>query len=264
MDKNIEPMKILIIEDDVNDCEEFKRCVEKRDDIEIVAITDSDLDGLKQVKVKNPEGIVLDLELNNSLSGSTDSLEFLNNLKKLKLNYEPIIIVTTHVNAKRTYEILHRSGVDLILYKDHPKYSASHVLNNFINFRKTIVKSKNTTMEEILITEEDRILKIIENELDLIGVSNKMKGRKYIIDAIIYLIKNNETEENVTQFLMKKYKKPVSTITNGMKNAIIHAWRVSAIEDLEKYYTARVNYQTGIPTTMEFLYYYAEKIKKEI
>lgn len=115
------PMKILIIEDDVKDCEAFIKCAKERNDIEIVAITDSDVEGLKLVKSKRPEGIVLDLELNNSYNGSIDSLDFLSDLKKLNLSYEPIVIVTTHVNSKRTYDILHRNGVDLILYKDNPK-----------------------------------------------------------------------------------------------------------------------------------------------
>ena len=132
-------MKILIIEDDLNDCNAFKKCVENRQDIEIVGITDSDIEGLQLVKIKHPEGIILDLELNESTSGNTDSLEFLQKIKELNLNYEPIIIVTTHINSKRTYEILHRNGVELILYKNHPKYSPEHVLNSFITLRKTNV-----------------------------------------------------------------------------------------------------------------------------
>ena len=62
----------------------------------------------------------------------------------------------------------------------------------------------------------------------------------------------------------KIYKKSGNTITNGIQNAIIHAWRVSSIEDLTTYYTAKVNYETGIPTPMEFIYYYVDKIKKMI
>ena len=148
------PMKILIIEDDISDCNSFKKCAANRNDIEIVAMTDSDLEGLKLVKSKRPEGIVLDLELNNSATGSIDSLEFLVNLKKLNLNYEPIVIVTTHVNSKRTYEILHRNGVDLILYKDNPKYSSEHVLNNFVNLRNADIDYKETSIEEIIQNEE--------------------------------------------------------------------------------------------------------------
>ena len=256
-------MKILIIEDDLNDCNAFKKCVENRQDIEIVGITDSDIEGLQLVKIKHPEGIILDLELNESTSGNTDSLEFLQKIKELNLNYEPIIIVTTHINSKRTYEILHRNGVELILYKNHPKYSPEHVLNNFIILRKTNV-IKNITIEEKIESEKDKILNLINAELDLIGISQKMVGREYIEDAILYLINNDKNNMNVIQYLTNKYKKSATTITNGIQNAINYAWRISATEDLEKYYKARINYATGVPTPMEFIYFYVDKIKKEI
>lgn len=258
------PMKILIIEDDVDDCNNFINCIKQRKDVELVGVTDSDIQGLKYVKTKYPEGIVLDLELNNSTSGNTDSLEFLTNLKKLKLNYEPIVIVTTHVNSKRTYDILHRKGVDLILYKDHPKYSCNHVLNQFINLRKDTVTTTNTSIEDILQDEENKISRCIHHELDLIGVTSKLKGRQYIHDAILYLIQNENSDVSPIQYLTKIHKKSETTITNGIKNAILHAWKVTAIEDLLEHYTNRINPNTGIPTTMEFIYYYRDKIKQMI
>ena len=258
------PMKILIIEDDINDCNNFINCAKKRNDIEIVAVTDSDIDGLRYVKTKCPEGIVLDLELNNSVNGNTDSLGFLSELKKLKLNYEPIIIVTTHVNSKRTYQILHRNGVDLILYKDHPKYSTNLVLNHFISLRQIPIEANGVSVEDVIKDERNKISNCIKQELELIGITSNLKGRKYIHDAIVYLIENEDSELNVIKYLANTYKKPTSTITNGIQNAIYHAWRTSPIEDLTRYYTARVNYETGIPTTMELLYYYRDKIKNMI
>ena len=258
------PMKILIIEDDIDDCNSFVNCIKGREDIELVALTDSDVDGLKYVKLKHPEGIILDLELNNSTTGNTDSLEFLSKLRKINLNYEPIVIVTTHVNSKRTYEILHREGVDLILYKDHPNYSCDYVLNKFLNLRKVPIKQTVNTLKEEIKENENKISECIYHELDLIGVTAKLKGRQYIHDAILYLIQNPKSNINVIQYLTKIYKKSGNTITNGIQNAIIHAWRVSSIDDLTTYYTARVNYETGIPTPMEFVYYYVDKIKKII
>lgn len=258
------PMKILIIEDDIDDCNNFINCIKKRDDIELVGITDSDIDALKYVKLKHPEGIVLDIELNNSKTGNTNSLEFLTNLKELKLNYKPIIIVTTHVLSKRTYQILHRNNVDLILHKDQPKYSAENVLNTFIKFRDTSEVIDNKNVMEVIEDNEQRISNLINHELDLIGVTVKLKGRKYIHDAILYLIQNENSNINVIQYLTKIHKKSGNTITNGIQNAIIHAWRVSSVEDLEEYYTAKVNYETGVPTPMEFIYYYVDKIKKLI
>lgn len=256
------PMKLLIIEDDINDCNNFINCAKKRKDIEIVAVTDSDIEGLKYVKTKSPEGIVLDLELNNSVSGSMDSLDFLSELKKLRLNYEPIVIVTTHVNSKRTYQILHRNGVDLILYKDHPKYSANLVFNHFISLRQVPIDV--TSVEDMIKDTRDKISDCINHELDLIGVTSNLKGRKYIHDAILYLIENEDSDMNVIKYLTTVYKKSETTITNGIKNAIYHAWRASPIEDLTRYYTARVNYETGIPTAMEFLYYYRDKVNDMI
>ena len=164
------------------------------------------------------------------------------NLKKLNLNYVPIVIVTTHVNSKRTYEILHRNGVDLILYKDHPNYSCNQVLNKFINLIKIEIQSDIKNLEEELRESESKISEHIYHEFYLIGVTAKLKGRKYIHDAILYLIQNENSNINVIQHLTKIYKKSGNSITNGFKNEILHSWRVSSIEDLTKYYTAKVNY----------------------
>ena len=123
---------------------------------------------------------------------------------------------------------------------------------------------RTNSIEEEIEDNENKISDCIYHELDLIGVTAKLKGRQYIHDAILYLIQNENSNINVIQHLTKVYKKSGNTITNGIQNAIIHAWRVSAIEDLTKYYTARVNYETGIPTPMEFIYYYVDKIKKMI
>ena len=78
------------------------------------------------------------------------------------------------------------------------------------------------------------------------------------------MIQNENSKLNVIQHLTKVYKKSGNTITNGIQNAIIHAWRVSSIDDLMTHYTAKINYETGIPTPMELVYYYVDKIKKMI
>lgn len=261
---DIKPMKILILEDDVKACNDFINCIKSRDDITLIGITDSDIEALKYIRLRHPEGIVLDIELNNSVSGNTDSLEFLDELKKLNLNYNPIIIVTTHINSERTYDILHKNGVDIILYKNHPTYSCNHVLNKFIALRNTSSLNSVASLQENIKETEDKISGLIYNELNLIGITPKLKGREYAHDAILYLIRNNKSNINVIQHLTKIYKKSGNTITNGIQNAIIHAWNVSSVEDLSMHYTAKVNYETGVPTPMEFIYYYVDKIKKLI
>ncbi len=261
---DVKPMKILIIEDDIDDCNKLINCVKTRNDIEIVAVTDSDVDGLRYVKALKPEGIILDIELNNSKSGNTDSLNFMTDLKDLKLNYEPIVIVTTHVNSKRTYDVLHRNGVDLILYKDNKQYSENYIFNHFINLRNNEIPEEKMSVEETLKDERSKISSCINNELAKVGITSKLKGKTYIHDAIMYLIENENDGSNIITYLSNLHKKSSTTITNGIQNAIFHAWRVTPIEDLTRYYTARVNYETGVPTPMEFIYYYKDKIKEII
>lgn len=257
-------MKILVIEDDLNDCNNFINSAKNRNDVEIVGITDSDVEGLRYVKTKHPEGIVLDLELNNSTSGNTDSLGFLSELKRLNLDYEPIVIVTTHINSKRIYDMVHKNGADIILYKNHPKYTADYVLNKFISLREIAPQKTIETLKEELKDEREKISDCIFKELDLVGISPKMVGRKYIHDAILYLIENKNDDTNVIRYLTKVYKKSGNTITNGIQNAIIRAWNKTAVDDLLEYYTARISPETGIPTPMEFIYYYVEKIQRMI
>ena len=257
-------MKILIIEDDKNDCNNFINSVKNRNDVEIIGITDSDVEGLKYAELKQPEGIILDLELNNSITGNADSLEFLTELKKLNLGYEPIIVVTTHIHSQRIYDMVHKNGADIVLYKNHPRYSADYVLNKMMSLRELAPQKTMEILKGELEDNRKRISDCIVRELDLIGIPAKMVGRKYIHDAILYLIENKGDNTNVIRHLTNTYKKSGNTITNGIQNAIIHAWNNTPVDDLLEYYRARVSLETGIPTPMEFIYYYIEKIEREI
>ena len=185
----MKPMTILIIEDDVNECLNFIKTIENREDIELVKITDSDIQGLRYVKNLHPEGIVLDIELNNSTSGNANSLEFMNNMKKLNLNYQPIVIVTTHINSKRTYNILHRQGVDVILYKGQANYSANYVFNRFITYREAEPERTIETLKEEMKDMEVSVREDINDanlrDEDIFRINEKIKDlEKQILNVI--------------------------------------------------------------------------------
>lgn len=78
----------------------------------------------------------------------------------------------------------------------------------------------------------------------------------------MYLLENNKDNNTVFAYLANKYKIGNSSISRAMQTAINYAWRISSIDDLMIHYKARINYETGVPTPTEFIYYYAEKIKK--
>lgn len=257
------PMKLVLIEDDVCDCNVFKELAINRTDIKFVGITDSDIDGLKLVQQFKPDGIILDLELNKG-KGSGNGFNFLEEVKKLKLPIKPQIVVTTNVCSDTVYDFVHKNGVDLIFYKKQENYSAKNVLNTLLLLRGYKSFSNNELQSALNVNCEAEISNKIDNELDLIGIGTHLQGRKYLYDAIKYIIENEDSNVTVIQALVSKYKKSNSTISRAMQNAILHAWRISSLEDLSINYTAKINYETGIPTPTELIYYYADKIKKSI
>lgn len=261
------PMTLILIEDSIEECNAFKKYAKSRKDIYFVGITDSDIEALEILKEYKPEGIILDLELNKG-RGNTTGFNFLNNVKKMNLKTMPKIIVTTNVYSESVYDYLHENGVDLVLYKKQVNYSVQNVINTLLvlrNIGTNVIKEPNNI--ELLEERNDIISKKINKELDLIGVGTHLQGRKYLYDAIYYILQEDEEKNSritVIQYLVKKYKRSNSTISRAMQNAILHAWRISSIEDLTLQYTAKINYETGIPTPTEFIYYYADKIKKSI
>lgn len=258
-------MKLLLIEDDINACEIFKKIERARKEIEFIKITNSETEGLKCVKQNAPEGIILDLELTN---GEGSGFGFIKELRKLKLKTITKIIVTTNICTDSVYDYLHANKVDFIFYKKQDSYSEENVINTLLLLRGYSDSSDYTvtTVKNDVEEYEKEISSKIDNELDLIGIGSHLQGRKYLHDSIYYAItnKNEDGKFSIIQYLAKKYKKSNSTISRAMQNAILYAWRISAIEDLTTYYTAKINYETGIPTPTEFIYYYANKIKKTI
>lgn len=265
---NIEkPMPILLIEDNETEVNDFKNYTENRNDVYLVKTTNSSYEGLEYVKTYMPEGIILDLELHK---GEGSGLEFLEELQKLELDFKPLIVVTTNVNSDIIYNHIRELGADFIFYKKQSDYNVEMVINSIVSLRVAIYRSKtnsmrNRTTTEAPIEHENRIKDKINNELDLVGISSHLKGRKYLFDAIFYLLENNgKDDDSVFYHLANMYKVGNSSVSRAMQTAINYAWRISPIEDLMIHYKARINVETGVPTPTEFIYYYADKIRKFI
>lgn len=262
-------MSILLIEDDEIECQKFKSYTETLEGVKVVATTNSSDKGIELFKRYMPEAIVLDIELHK---GQGSGLEFLQNIKECITSFRPIIVVTTNASSSLLYNELHDEGVDLIFYKHQTGYSPKIVVSALLTLRKTLYKfgTSQNADESIHIESEaertDRVSDMINSELDLIGISPHLKGRDYIHDAILYLIesKSSGDSETVFNYLANLYKKTASSIGRVMQTSINRAWMTSSPEDLELHYTAKVNFQTGVPTPTEFIYYYAKKIQKNI
>lgn len=256
------PMKILLVEDDIDECNKYKDISDKRDDINLVAVTNSSTKAMEYLKYYKPDAVILDLELHK---GEGSGFDFIKNMAKQSIAKRPNIVVTTNVCSDSVYDFCHKNKIDFIFYKKQVNYSQEKVLDTLL----LLSDYENEEAVEYEVdekVEEDKIIEKINKELELIGISSHLQGKKYLCDAIYFVIQNNKSDSKISiiQYLVGKYKKSNSTISRAMQNAILHAWRISSLEDLTTYYTARINYETGVPTPTELIYYYADKIKKEL
>lgn len=264
---NIEkPMPLLLIEDDEYEVKDFKDYEINRDDFKIIKTTNSSKEGIEALKTYMPEGVILDLELNN---GEGSGLEFLEEMNEIEIDLKPIIIVTTNVASDIVYNHIRKLGADFIFYKKKNDYNVQSVIKSMVSLRKTLYATKlnklaRTTNMETPKEQENRIIEKIETELDLIGISHNYRGRKYLLDAIYYMIEQEKDGDSVFAHLSAEYKTGISSISRAMQTAINHAWKVTPIEDLLIHYKARINPEKGVPTPTEFICYYKEKVRKFI
>lgn len=206
-------MKLMLIEDEKKEQDKFKKLAEKMNDVTFVKITNSTEEGIKCLKENDIDGVILDLELN---SGIGNGFEFLEKLKITKLSKIPKIVVTTNVYSDSVYDYLHQNKVDFIFYKKQENYNVENVintlllLNNYTNTASTDIKE----IEEEKAKQEKLIAEKVNYELDLIGIASHLQGRKYLFDAITYLLseEGENSQVSINQYLLSKHKRPTSTI----------------------------------------------------
>ena len=257
-------LAILIIEDDVAACRELRQYIENISDLKLVGITGDVEKAISMVQSTLPDVVILDIELHH---GAGNGITFLAMLNALNLPLRPYILITTNNSSNVTYESARSLGADFIMSKHKPDYSAQYVIE-FIRMIQHAIMNRKPTTTEIMPVEDNFETNIpaytrrIYRELDWVGISPKNIGYRYLADAILLLIRNSSA--NVYKEVAEMYKKSDASVERAMQNAINRAWRHSDIEELLTHYTAKVRSEKGVPTTLEFVYYYANKIKTDM
>lgn len=259
----VNKINLIIVEDDNNTVEEYKAGIKCFDNFYLTATTSSSSEALEKVKEYSPHAVILDLELHK---GSGNGLMFLKELSALNLKNKPFILVVTNNISSVTHSIARNLGADFVITKNQSDFSCKMVLEFLSSVAASAltsdINSPDAAKAAVSISYSETMKEKISTELDLIGISPKLKGRQYLADAIEITCK--QRVPNLCSIIAKKYSKTDASVERAMQTAINHAWRNTDIESLERYYTTYINPQKGVPTVMEFIYYYSDKIKKSL
>ena len=254
-------LSILLIEDEPTECQEIVEYIESKDGVRLVGVTNNIQKALEFVADSQPDAIILDLELHK---GYGDGLTFLDSLREMRLSYPMYVLVTTNNVSHVTHDGARKMGADFIMLKTQEDYSAKRVIDFLCSLKSIIHSNKKTVSHSDYADtpgQKQRRRNRIIRELDKIGIAPNVLGREYLIDCITLLMDGQK--EGITTTVAEMNNKSVGSVERAIQHSIEKAWKVSCIEDLRKYYTARIHSARGIPTMTEFIHYYAEKIKNE-
>ena len=261
---NLKPMSILLLEDDISTINDFKNYINSREDVKLIAETNSCEEALNLVGKLKPEAVIVDLELQD---GSGSGFDFLVKLKSLTNGNSPLVVVNTNVYSSTIYKNLHNGFANLIFYKQQKDYSIEMVINTILFSRTYDENSYDIIVKS---TEEDkqkRLEKLVDSELDKFKINYKYKGRNYIKEALIFMLNQEQSkleEVSVLQYVGSLHHMYPDSIGRGIQTAINNVWKNTPVEDLEVLYTSVVRSSSGTPSSVEFVTYLYNKIRDKL
>ena len=253
-------VKVILIEDDRELCENFSKCFAETNGIELLATTASSEQALELVRRFQPDAVILDLELH---MGEGNGVAFLSELRKAKGVKKPYILVNTNNSSQVTHQIVRKLGADFVMYK-HAQGHCPAVIADFLlavpwNTDCGFLVDEAAANDGVSGSSARRIR--ICAELDKVSVSPKRIGYNYLADAIdIY---SGGKVADVAALVGEKYGKKAKSVERAMQTAIDEAWDNTDLEEQGKYYKARYSSNRLSPTVKEFISYYAAKIRNE-
>jgi CheY-like chemotaxis protein len=263
--------KLLLVEDDVNECKKFSKFVKNREDVEFVGITNSSIEAINYVRNCNIDAVILDIGLER---GRGSGIEFINCLNQEKKINKPMIVVTTDNIGRGTDSFLKSNGIEYIFFKGE-NYSHERVLEHILSilphYEQTNTTKVNIGYDIVNLEEEyeEKLSSSINKMLDDFAITKKLAGRKYICSAIYHLVYESDkvaVDERIALIthISKQFDECHTAVYKAIQTAIKRAWRIVPTDELEKLYTPKVDYNTGLPTPNDFLYHMADVIKKEL
>ena len=210
-------IKLILIEDDPEIQEEYMFLCSQSSNVLLIEATDDADKGVHLVLTKQPDAVVLDLELPN---GNGNGIVFLSTIREMNLRRRPFILVATNNISPTTHQIARNLGADFIITKTQPDYSVEMVLGLLAGVLAGLTAAHGPARQRrgaVLWTEsEDSLIDRINAELDNVGISPKHKGRAYLRDAIEIISRGKRP--NVSRLIAEKY----GTTSAGVERAMQH------------------------------------------
>lgn len=216
-------LKILIIDDNLNYATNLMNFINKKNDnIKVCGIVDNGEDAIKELNSNCKfDIIILDLKM-----PKYNGKEVLDRIKNKKRYEKSFIIISGEIELIR--ELIKNNMICTVLHKNIGMQEIVDKLNQILADKEDI-KSRKEYRNKII------------SELNFLGYDMSYKGTKYLIDAIEYIVLNNNKEvcnleKNVYSMISKKYNDSIHNVKCNISRANNNMYYECEIEKLKKYF----------------------------
>ena len=254
-------VRVLIVEDDKEDREEYRMLIKERGTMQLLAETDDPEEALCMLEIMYIDALILDLELPKG-----SGILFLEKMQMLNID-KPFIAVVTNVVSRVIYDTIRGMGVDYICTKGDKDFSLNvplSIIEISAPYRRSRAKEKLTSGKVNLRTRREIYRRNIEEEMIRLGFSNKMSGTAYCQCAILFILMSENMNVSMTKevypYVATEYKVSARNVERSIRIVIEKVWTEQDIRKLEELYPYEWDKSTGRPTNAEFMHNMIKKI----
>lgn len=254
------PIRLLIIEDDQLECEQFMDAMKTLGGFELLGCTGSESEALELLSENTADAIILDLEL-----AEGDGIAFLDKMWDV-CNVKPFIVAATNNASIQIHNMIRSMGVDFVYQKRTLNYGCKKVLDIIKKTSRFVAAEHRMLGTEPKTSTEEEINNVkceVALELRKYDIKAPLKGYDLLRDAVAYAVVMEGGDVRVTKVIYPKlasvYNCSVNNVERNIRSAIEHAWSVTPAKTLEMLYPYPVKESMGRPTNTSFIAFLVTK-----
>ncbi|MGB4177819.1 MAG: sporulation transcription factor Spo0A, partial [Halanaerobiales bacterium] len=254
--------RVVMVDDNREFCQLLEEYLNEQENISVVGVGYNGVEGLKLVKEKEPDILVLDL-----IMPHLDGIGVMEELNRLDLSSKVKTIILTAFGQEEVTKRVVELGANYYIMKPFDLDKLAERIRQMMKPPKGSSNGYAISSTKVSRKEVDLDVRITE-VMHQLGVPAHIKGYIYLREAIELVIKDIEYLGAVTKELYPsvaaKYNTTPSRVERAIRHAIEVSWDRGNINALNKYFGSTVSANSGKPTNSQFIAKIADKLRLEM